>query len=132
MSIDLEILAPDGVVLQSRVSSFQAADTSGRFGLLPGHQPFVTLLTPCLLLFREEGGRERYAAADGGVVLLEKKDRLAVVSREVVVADRLEDVAEAAAAMIAARQAEEKAARVEFAELQATLLRELRQVEKRP
>lgn len=130
MSLDLEILVPDGTVLHTRAASVQATDASGRFGLLPNHEAFLTLLAPCVLLFREEDGRERYAAADGGVLLLEG-NHVAVVTREAVVADRLEEVADAAATMLRARQAEEKTARTEFAELQFALLRELRKVEQR-
>jgi F0F1-type ATP synthase epsilon subunit len=81
------------------------------------------------LLLREEDGRERYAAADGGLLTV-NRDHVAIATREAVVADRLEDVAEAAAAMMKARQAQEKTARTEFAELQSSLLRELRKVEK--
>jgi F-type H+-transporting ATPase subunit epsilon len=131
MSLDLEILVPDGVVVQRRVSAVRAADASGRFGLLPGHEAFVTLLVPCLLSYREEDGRERFAAADGGVLLLEA-DRASVVTREAVVADRLEEVADAAAEMLRKRQERERTARTEFAELQTALLRELRKVERKP
>ena len=36
MSLDLEILVPDGVgAAGTQVDSLQAADASGRFGLLP-------------------------------------------------------------------------------------------------
>ena len=38
MSMELEILVPDGVVFHERVTAVQAADASGRFGLLPGHE----------------------------------------------------------------------------------------------
>ncbi len=129
MSLHLEILVPDGVVLRTRVQSLSAADASGRFGLLPRHIPFLTLLTPCLLSYRDEAGREGYAAADGGV-LLKEEDRAFVVTREAVTAPRLEEVADAAAAMLRERQARERTARAEFAELQATLLKELRKVER--
>jgi F-type H+-transporting ATPase subunit epsilon len=130
VSMDLEILVPDGVVVQTRVRSLQAGDASGRFGLLPGHEAFLTLLAPCLLLYREEDGRERYAATDGGVLVMEEH-RVSVVTREAVVADRLEEVADAAVAMLEARRARERTARAEFAELQSALLRELRKVERR-
>jgi F-type H+-transporting ATPase subunit epsilon len=131
VSLDLEILVPDGTVVKAAVAGVQAGDASGRFGLLPSHQAFLTLLTPGLLVYREAGGRERYAAVDGGVLLLEG-NRVSVVTREAVVADRLEEVADAAAAMLRARRTEEQTARAEFAELQLALLRELRQVEQRP
>jgi len=128
MSLHLEILVPDSVVVRTNVKSVQAADASGRFGLLPGHEPFLTLLVPCVLLYREEDNRERYAAIDGGVLSLEK-DRVSVVTHEAITADRLEEVADAAASMMQSRREREKLARTEFAELQSALLQELHQVE---
>jgi F-type H+-transporting ATPase subunit epsilon len=127
VSLELEILVPDGVAARERITALQATDASGRFGILPGHEAFLTLLVPCVLLFRDEKGRERYAAADGGV-LLNEACRVTVVTREAVVADRLEEVAEAAKTMLEARRLQERTARTEFAELQITLLRELREV----
>ena len=130
MSLDLEILVPDSVVVRTRVRRLQASDASGRFGVLPGHEPFLTLLVPCVLCYEDEAGRERYAAADGGVMLLEQKE-VSVITREAVVAERLEEVADAVAAMLEKRRLQEQTARAEFAELQTTLLRELRKVEKK-
>jgi F-type H+-transporting ATPase subunit epsilon len=129
MSMELEILAPDGPVVQTRVVGVRAADASGQFGILPGYERFLTLLAPCVIIFREEGKGERYAAADGGVLLVEG-NRVSVATREAAVADRLEEVAAAAAAMLEARRRQEEAARTEFAELQAMLLRELRKAER--
>jgi F-type H+-transporting ATPase subunit epsilon len=130
MSMALEVLVPDGVAFEARIEALRAADASGQFGILPGHEAFLTLLAPCVLSVREEGGRERFAAVDGGVLVVEK-GRASVVTREAVVAGRLEDVAAAAAAMLEARRREERAKRAEFAELQSSLLRELRKVEGR-
>jgi F-type H+-transporting ATPase subunit epsilon len=126
----LEILVPDGTVAQARISSLSAADASGRFGLLPHRQKFLTLLVPCVLRFRGEDGRERFAAADEGVLLMEN-DRVLIVTREAVVADRLAEVAGAAESMLEARRKREEAARAEFAGLRARLLRELGRMEKR-
>jgi alternate F1F0 ATPase F1 subunit epsilon len=130
MSLDLEILAPDGVVLRTQVESLNAADASGRFGLLTGHESFVTLLAPCVLFLRGDRGREQYAAVDGGTLLLES-NRVSVVTREAVTAERLEEVADVAARMLATRRSREHSARTEFAELQISLLQELRKAEKR-
>ena len=62
---------PDAVVLDTRVTGVQAADATGRFGLRPGHEPFVTVLVAlALLVYTDEdgrgavrGGRRRRAAA---------------------------------------------------------------------
>jgi F-type H+-transporting ATPase subunit epsilon len=129
MTFGLQILVPDAVVLDTRVTGVQAGDASGRFGLRAGHEPFVTTLSPSLLIYTDEEGRERYAAVDGGIMLLEG-NRLSVVTREAVLADRLEDVVERAAAILDIRQREEHRARAEFHDLQTALVKQLAQVGK--
>jgi F-type H+-transporting ATPase subunit epsilon len=131
VSLRLEIRVPEEVVLQADVVSLQAGDATGRFGLRPGHEPFVTVLSPGLIICRAIDGREWYVAADGGVLLLED-DLVSVVTREAVVADRLDAVADAAAAMVTARQEEEHQAGVTAEQLTAMLLRELREAQSRP
>jgi len=64
----------------------------------------------------------------GGVLILED-ERISVATRDAVVSARLEDVADAAATMIESRKTKEKEARAAFAELEASLLRELRKAE---
>lgn len=129
MMFGLRILVPDAVVLDTRVTGVQAADATGRFGLRAGHEPFVTSLSPSLLVYTDEGGQERYAAVDGGVLLLEG-NQVSVVTREAVLADRLEDIAKQAAAILDIRQREECRARAEFHELQTALVKQLAQVGK--
>ena len=60
-----------------------------------------------------------------------KTARISVATRDAVVADRLEEVADQAAAMLDARKGKEQAARAGFAELETSLLRELRKAEER-
>ena len=128
MTLELELRVPDGIVLKSRIHGLSAADASGRFGLLPGHETFVTVLEPGLVRFRDEQDHERFAAVDGGVLVL-KDGLVSIACHEAVVAERLEDVAGRAAAMIEERRASELTARADFAELQATLLKQLRKAE---
>jgi F-type H+-transporting ATPase subunit epsilon len=131
VTLGLEIVVPDAVVLAARVTGVQAADGTGRFGLRPGHEPFVTVLSPSLLVYTDEAGAERYAAVDGGVLVLEG-DRVSVVTREAVLADRLEDVAEKAATFLDARRRQERHARAEFDELRTALAKQLARVGKQP
>ena len=127
--MSLEIFVPDGMVLQSPILGLQAADASGRFGLWPDHEPFVTVLEPCLVTFRDVEDRERFAGVDGGTLVLEN-NVVSIACREAVVADRLEDVADRVSAMLRERRLHEQTARGEFAELQATLLRQLKHAER--
>lgn len=75
MTMKLEILVPDGVVLDTPINGLRAADTSGLFGLWPNHEDFATLLVPCVLSYRDEKDCEHYAAVDGGVLVLRSQTR---------------------------------------------------------
>jgi F-type H+-transporting ATPase subunit epsilon len=129
--LDFEILVPDGVVASERISSLQAADASGRFGVWPRHEPFFTVLSPGVLTYRLADGREQYAAVDGGVLLVEM-GRASVATREALTSPRLEDVAARAAALLAARRAQEQSASSAFAELEVSLARQLGKLEQKP
>jgi len=129
VSLHLEILVPDGTVLDTTISAIQAADASGRFGLLPAHESLLTVLAPCMVVYRDENGVEHYAAVDGGVLLLEE-GRVAIITSDAVTADRVEDVAKAVQAMLEERRQQEHSARTAFAELESSLLRELGKVER--
>jgi F-type H+-transporting ATPase subunit epsilon len=129
VTLDLEILVSDGVVLKTRIRSLQAADASGRFGLWPGHEAFVTILEPCIVVCRDETGHERFAAVDGGVLIVED-NVVSIACREAVVADKLDEVADRANTMLRQRRLDERTARGEFAELQSTLIRQLKKAER--
>jgi F-type H+-transporting ATPase subunit epsilon len=125
VSLELEILLPDRVLLLDRVASLQAADASGRFGLRTGHEDFLTVLVPCVVRFRADEGAERFAAVDGGVLSLER-GRITIATRDAVLSERLDQVADAAAAMLASRKEAEREARSGFAELEIALVSALR------
>ncbi len=99
VSLDLEIITPSRQIAHGRVVAVQAADASGQFGIWPGHEDFLTILIPCVLRYRGDDGRESFAAVDGGLLLLED-GRISVATRDAVVAEHLEDVADDAAAML--------------------------------
>jgi F-type H+-transporting ATPase subunit epsilon len=128
--LDFEILVPDGIAARERIASLEAADSSGRFGIWPNHAPFFTVLAPCVLIYRLEAGQEGYAAVDGGVLLVEM-GRASIVSREALTSQRLDDVAGKAAALLAERRAEEQSAMSAFAQLEASLARQLGRLERK-
>jgi F-type H+-transporting ATPase subunit epsilon len=131
VSLELEILVPDRMIVRTQVVALQAADARGWFGLRTGHEDFLTVLVPCVVRYQTAEGPERFAAVDGGVLALEG-GRIAIVTRDAVLAERLDRVADAAAAMLQARKEKEQAARSGFADLETTLVRELRKAVERP
>ena len=69
--MNLTITTPTRVVLDRDVSYVQAEDPSGRFGILPGHEPYLTVVVPSILIYRTgEGGgrREGYVAVRHGTL----------------------------------------------------------------
>lgn len=124
MTMRLEIIVPDAVVLAATVLAVQAADATGRFGIHPGHEPFVTVLVPSLLVYTDEKRVERYAAVDGGVLLVEP-GFVTVTTRDAVLSDQLEELARRAADILDARRRSEHHARAEFEELQTALVKQL-------
>lgn len=128
--LDFEILVPDGVVARRRIASLEAADATGRFGILPNHAPFLTVLAPCVLIYRLSAGQEEYAAVDGGVLLVEG-GRASIVSREALTSPRLTDVAAKAAALLAERHAQERSASSAFTQLEVSLARQLGKMERK-
>ena len=59
------------VLIDRDVSYVQAEDATGRFGVLPRHEPYLTALESSVLVFRyKEGGREEesYVAVRSGVL----------------------------------------------------------------
>ena len=67
----LIVTTPTRVVVDREVSYVQAEDRSGRFGLLPGHENFLTALVPSVLIYRSGpggAGREAYVAVRRGIL----------------------------------------------------------------
>ena len=86
MSLTLEIITPSGGVLKT-VDSLRAEDLSGSFGMLARHMDLLTVLRPCILIYKQSG-REGYVAVDGGILRVEK-GAVTVASREAVEGDDL-------------------------------------------
>ncbi len=68
----LRVTVPTRVVLDREVTYVQAEDPSGRFGILPGHERYMTAVVPSILVYRYsvggKGEREAYIAVRHGVL----------------------------------------------------------------
>lgn len=64
--INLEIITPVKVVLNTEVAEVAAPGTLGEFGVLPGHVPFITTLNPGLVKYTE-GSDEKSLFISGGL-----------------------------------------------------------------
>ncbi len=92
----LRVTVPTRLVLDREVTYVQAEDPSGRFGILPGHEPYLTTLVPSILVYRyREGGgeREAYLAVRQGVLRVTKEE-IQVAVREAHASDNLASLQE--------------------------------------
>ena len=67
----LRVTTPTRVVVDREVTYVQAEDPSGRFGVLPGHERYLTALVPSILIYRygsRGAERESYVAVRQGVL----------------------------------------------------------------
>jgi alternate F1F0 ATPase F1 subunit epsilon len=81
MSLTLEIITPYGRVVKS-VDSLRAEDASGSFGILARHLDLLTVLRPCIVIYKH-GDQEGYLAVNGGILRVEN-GAVTIASREAV------------------------------------------------
>jgi F-type H+-transporting ATPase subunit epsilon len=82
--MNLRVSTPTTVIVDREVTSVQAEDATGRFGVRTGHEPLLTALVECILIYRyREDGQEReaYIAVRQGVLRV-SPEGVDVASRE--------------------------------------------------
>lgn len=65
-NIRLEVVTPDKEVVNEMAQIVMAPGSSGEFGVLSGHTPFMTSLKTGAIHFRDESGKDRYVFVSGG------------------------------------------------------------------
>ena len=87
----LRVTEPTRVVLDREVTYVQAEDSSGRFGMLPGHERYLTAVVPSIVVYRYHDGageREAYLAVRHGVLRV-TNDGVQMAVREAHLSDDL-------------------------------------------
>ena len=80
--IHLKVVTPIKLVVDERVDEVVAPGEAGEFGVLPGHEPFVTTLQNGELKYRE-GGVERKLTLEGGLADV-REDNVSILADSVV------------------------------------------------
>jgi F-type H+-transporting ATPase subunit epsilon len=65
-TFQLSVVAPDKTVVDEVVDSVTAPGILGYFGILAGHEPFVTQLKPGVVTYRDAAGAESHVFVAGG------------------------------------------------------------------
>lgn len=81
--MNLKVMIPTGIFLDTRVQKLTAEGLNGSFGLLPNHVDFVSALAPGILSFHDENGQEQHMAVMEGV-LVKKGDTVLISTRRAV------------------------------------------------
>jgi F-type H+-transporting ATPase subunit epsilon len=109
------------------VAHVRAEDSSGSFGIKPGHAPLVTALTISVVGWRSGRGDEIFCAVRGGVLSVEG-DTVSIATREAVIDRDLERLEREVLARF--RRAAEESARVRVDEerLRAAAIRNIQRL----
>ena len=62
----LEIVTP-AAMFSREITHFRLKDESGFFGIMKGHEDFLTVLLPSLCYYQDSSGKEVFLAVDAGV-----------------------------------------------------------------
>ncbi len=121
-TLHLEIVTPERRVLLEEVAELNAPGLLGEFGVLGGHEPFVTVLRSGVLHYRRAGeGEVRTLAVSGGFAEI-VEDRVTLLVETCESSDDIDrDRAEAARDRAAARLKEMPAEHEDAASAQASL-----------
>jgi F-type H+-transporting ATPase subunit epsilon len=122
----LTIATPAAVLVDAEdVRSLRAEDSSGAFGVLPGHADLLTVLPPSVVRWTRSGDVTRYCAVSGGVLTVSGGNWVAIACRRGAVGDDLAKLQAEVAAQRAAELDADRRAKVEQTRLHARALRQL-------
>jgi F-type H+-transporting ATPase subunit epsilon len=66
MPLSLSVVTPEGQAFQGEAEAVVLPGSEGEFGVLPGHEPFLTALRIGPMTIRKAGGEELHAALSQG------------------------------------------------------------------
>jgi F-type H+-transporting ATPase subunit epsilon len=122
----LVITTPTSIVADvPDATAIRAEDESGSFGILDGHADFLTVLTICILRWRQADGIERYCAHRRGVFSVSGGREVRFATREAVLGTDPDQLERAVLSRFHEAAEEEQSARAESLRLQMTAIRRI-------
>lgn len=121
------VLSSLGTVLvdAAGVRSVRAQDATGSFGLWPGHEDLLAVLSVGLLSWRDARDAWHWCALRSGVLTLQRGCELQIASREAVLGDDPAQLEGTVLEQLRQRQQTEDHARRESHQIEVQLLRRL-------
>lgn len=79
-ALHVDVVAADRRVWEGEALSVIARTSEGDVGILPGHEPFLATLVPCMVEVLTEGGTREVIVVDGGFLSV-AQNRVAILSQ---------------------------------------------------
>lgn len=79
--LQVEVVAADRFVWSGEAINIIARTVEGDIGILPGHEPLLALMVPCLVEIVTADGRSESLAVDGGYISV-ARNRVSVLAQE--------------------------------------------------
>ena len=121
-TLDLRVLVPLQVLVDTPVRKVVAEAEDGSFCLLPRHVDYAATLAPGILAYLDTEGRERFLAVNGGV-LVKLGREVRVATMDAVIGDDLERLRATVEREFLALDELERAARSALSRLEAGVIR---------
>ena len=86
--LKLEVVSADRMVMQRDVVNVIARTKEGDIGILPGHEPLMAALVPCMVEIVAVDGRTQLLAIDGGLLAV-AQGHVRILSHEVKLAEEI-------------------------------------------
>jgi F-type H+-transporting ATPase subunit epsilon len=122
----LVVTTPAAILVSAdNVRYVRGEDSTGAFGIQPGHADFLTALTISVLIWRDAAGVEHYAAVRGGVLRVRGGSVVEVATREAVLGEDLGQLRDVVLAEMSRNAETERAARLGALGLQQAVIQQI-------
>jgi len=102
-ALHVELVSADRTVWSGEASQVSARTVEGDLGVLRGHTPILSLLSPSLVEITPSGGTRVYAAVDGGFISV-ANDRVSILAEHIALGQEI-DAAQARVELASAQAA---------------------------
>jgi F-type H+-transporting ATPase subunit epsilon len=124
--VKLIVTTPIGVVAEVEDAlQVRAEDSTGAFGIRPGHADFITALAISVLTWRDRQGEDHHIAVRGGVLTVQDGDLVEVATREAVGEKSLRELGPAVLERFREEQSEQQEASISATRLHLAVIRQL-------
>jgi F-type H+-transporting ATPase subunit epsilon len=124
--VKLTVTTPLAIVIDAdEIAHLRAEDTTGAFGILPGHADFLTALSLSVVSWRDRAGTEHHLAVRGGMLEVRDGATITIATREAVADDDLVRLEGEVLATFRRRSEEDRTARTDAQRLYLAAVRQI-------